>query len=559
VYTLSVLHGRNRRSVANTVFFVGALAAASLGLFSVVSTRIEQVPLGNLAFLGLMPITFWAGYVILFFLTAFGCLSRNTNRIQVISLILLWALFLFVAPELMEVDVRNPDVREHLLGLVYLSSGRFSEFYYSPWPGYFLFVAVIQNIIGVNIQTLPKFLSILFDLVRPLMAFTLFCSVLRDRRSVLLACLTFLGLLCMPGTHPTTYTYAIIESMPLFAIVFDKRIRSSGKPILVIVLVGSIVVTHPLISLVTTLSIVLLCITSRFLGSKIQSISLPERRQWNYIALVAGISWFSWMCFSSSWVFGAGWQTFLSFVTSFKWDVAMSPISSHLTTERHFVVNFTLVFFGVLSSWFLATLASRRFWRKPRAEKLFPLLFLIPISVAFITGAYTEEVFQRSYLLATPFIAWFLIRGSKDNRKMVMPFLLLVLALSFPLRYASEAVSVQASTSFAGARFVVQRNSWGLGSTYYTSWLPHLSGMTATLPDNIFIYTFLDLGPEQPRPELQGEGYRFAVTIDSQFSRNQVLFYYGRDIFEYYARRFDLFGEQCDKVYSNGDFTVYAR
>src|SRR6266849_8121996 len=238
-----------------------------LWIAAVLATRISKLDVTYFPLLRELPWTFWIGFGLLLVATAQWLLAvTDTERFHFLLLIL-WTAYLFIGPELMEINARVNDTYDWLLGVTYLEEGRFSVaegFGYAVFPGYFFISFAISKVCGIGYYHMAPFLASALHLFRAVAIFGFASMLYVERRRILFASLLLTAMLWMPGTHPSPHGMGFIALLFVYALAFSERLIGSPRYVLFALACILAVMTHPVASLMGLLALSLMILVPRF-------------------------------------------------------------------------------------------------------------------------------------------------------------------------------------------------------------------------------------------------------------------------------------------------------
>jgi len=521
------------------------LASFFLWSCSVFTTSIESISIGYLGFFHELPIGFFAGFCLLILATIVWHLSHSPNFLYHL-LIPLWVLYIFVGPEIAEVNARGGDTFFHLYGVNYVVAGDFKRFHYAPYPGYFYFSAILYQITGIRYHELAKLLNICLHLIMTIGGLGLFHKLTGRGRESILATIIFLALLWCPGTYTHPVYFGFILMLYFLTVLFSPNIPPLNWKTLLIFFFMSIVISHPLPSLIITG----LVIFRTLISLNGREFEYHERVKEYGLALLYGVMFIAWLLYSSDWALSHAIWIIRNFIIENFFETATTHYTASESPFRAFVVYSTYAFYLFLFSW-LSTILGRS-PHKLGLKKLSPILYTaVIVAVTVLTSQ--KEGLQRGYYFATPFIAWFLASRSPTRKKLTTCFLTFLLIFGFFLRYNREYLEVLPTTEFKGIEFICESISpsdtilyeWATGSLGSN----HLLGYLVNKPQAPLAIGIKIL---KERPPIIKQ---LDFAIDSTINKNALLYYH------YYDGGFQLieslYQVNDGLIYNNGYFKIY--
>jgi len=522
------------------LFLIFLLVSFSLWCYGVFTTTIDIIELNPFSMFLEMPATFWIGFGFLISATIVWYISPKTEWHHLL-LVFFWTLFIFIGPELAEVNARGADGIDHLLGVTYIEQTRFSEYFYAPFPGFVFFSHSLSAITGIEHYILPKLVSLSFHLLRVIALGFLGFQLFNEKRVALLFTLIGTAFLWEPQQFdPCPQNLGITFFAFIFGLLFSAENLDSQKRLLLIIFFGSLVLTHVLTTFVALLLIIFF------------SVMLLTRRQFGYsdikifgLPLLFGIMFITWLMKSSDWVFTAAVETFVKFIrepwTGREFLISYSPY-------REFTIHLTYLFYGFLLLWMFTTVASRKFLTSLSLKRVFSLLCSIPLLGIIL--AYGEFSLPRLYIFASLFLAWFLTQESWLRKKFFLCFLIILPLFSFAERYSAEYIWNLPAQEYKGAEFLCKKIP--LSATVYC-WriAPDPKSMANVLDIFHMYWGYEALLKEKIKP---GRDFQFAPKFIRL--KNEVLFYRWDEDWELIAKI--LYKPKSNIIYTNGEYQIYS-
>ena len=219
--------------------------------YTVLITDIDHFDFVDFPIFQALPAGYWAGFVMLILATVVWYLSPKTGWHHFL-LLLVWTLYFFVGPEIMEVMARGYDAQSHLLGVTYIDQGRLADFVtYREWPGFVFLSSFLYKATGVGYTTLLKLLEILLPLLRTVFIWYFATRLFQGKKEALLFSLLLLGFFWDPQTFdPSPQHFGILLMLPLVALCFSQGRLSTERRGLIIILFATIVISHGLTSII---------------------------------------------------------------------------------------------------------------------------------------------------------------------------------------------------------------------------------------------------------------------------------------------------------------------
>ncbi len=491
-----------------------------------------------------LPWFFWLGFGFLLLSTLAWYFGPETKVIH-FALLFVWTLYLFVGPELMEVNGRVNDTYDWMMGVQYIAAGRFSEFPYSVYPGYSYISSILGNICGLSYFQLPHFIATVFHMIRAFAILALARAVFNREDQILLASLLLTALLWMPGTHPSPHSAGFIVLLFLLAIMFRGE-RSAIQHLLLfsVVFLASVTI-HPVASLMVVLWLSVFVLTRPFqkrLGvTYIRSLSIP-------LLALAWTALLAWMLWKARSVFEAALR-YLPTLLSAPLSLPLAGYVQTNTVYRMASIYFTVVYVAALLVSITVVILTDRHWHADRTAIFYPLFGVASTVVIPLNGFNAYDAFQRMYEYATPFVCWFLVQRA-TNRRLVLALTLVGALVLFPVgRYANEAVAIFSRTEVQGARFIIGRTTRGprIVSIGIRPYLASLAGV-------LEFERTPSIVERPPQGDFGVSLMEVAMATTSSTTKNTLRYLYGDKVWNDFID--ELSRHDNGIVYENGDFRV---
>ena len=533
----------------DAVFWAGVIASTPLLIWSTLSTRIDNVDVGVLSMVRLLPPTYWAGFAVLLASTIIWYFGGETKVFHFL-LVALWMGYLFLGPELMETHPRGVSSYVHAWGVRYVLEGREGDFVYFPWLGFHYMFAMLVELTDIGYLAMMRMGSLVMYLALAAGLICFFGRVLPDKKSTLVATLVALAMIAVVGVGFTPHQMAF--DLMLFSFAF-LAVLDASPVVNRLVLIGifcAILITHGLTALVVVY-IAAMAALARWKSPAVGRWS-PSTAS---LSLLFATLFAAWLLYSSDF-----WYP--KVVRAFRDTVLREPIAfispfGHVSpagSGRAEISLLTFAFLAVLLVWLMSVVARRGFWNGVGWDRLFPLLAVSCLPVLIMgTGSFTYEGLLRVFFYAIPFLAWFLARESVA-RKSAAAFLVLLLGLGFVLLYAREFEELPTSQQFAGASFlvdvaepnttVIQGDCLSLGAITNTTDAPYMRCAYHN--------------PTKRELEQVPDAREATFSVLSEFGERSVsfAFAFGKPWWE--SLRNSVQREGLAKIYSNGRYDVFA-
>lgn len=554
------MSGGNGKGHRETLLFKICLTVSLSAIgYSVAVTTIDGgLDFRVLPILWVMPATFWVGLGSLMLATIVWGISKETSRLHLL-LFPLWLLYVFVGPELMQPNPRGVDLH---LGMTpfYLDTEEGRNQIYGTFPGFFLFFRMIEGITGIDYIPLSKFAAQYLHLMRGIAILYLGWHLLKGeggkQRPLLLFGLLTISMHWLPLEFDPAPQYLVfILYLFLLRFLLSHPLLDWREPLLMALIFSATVMIHPITPLVVSLMLVLLLTTMPaarrvvpLKSSEVRAVAFNASP--TFIALFVTI-YIAYFLYSADWHVAAAIKRLQEFFATpthgLSWYTVVSPY-------RTFIFRMTYLFYIILLVWFLICISRKGFWASFGKSRVLYLWLVIPTFVQLI-GIYSLTGTDRVFLLGGPLVALFLTCHSW-RKKAVVALLVLLLPLSFGIRYAQEFEYNLPSTEFAGARFVSDRLP--LESTVFVGlrWSPSPQSMA---------YSPHQLQPHQADVSyLAGgwkpgtEGIKRRIQYGSYGKRGETLvkFHKGEELWE--IASYWMYVGRKNTVYANGSFEVYT-
>jgi hypothetical protein len=532
---------RNGRTLDLLLIIVGSL------WFSILVARpVERLDLSALAFLVAVPIPYFVGLALLLAVTAIWLLRSQPTYGWVLPLLL--TLYLFIGPELLEVNGRVNDTYDWLLGITYIESGRFSlaqGFGYAVYPGYFFFVHALSKVTGIGYYALAPASATVLHLARAVSIFAFGTSVLHKPRLVTLFALLLTAMLWMPGTHPSPHGLGFVISLILLAFAARHRDPSPADYTVLTLLFVVSALTHPVSAGVVLGYLWLMSILSP-LARGTMRFDVP-RLPWGVLAAASSI-FLGWLLYVATYVLEAA-LTSLPRLLHSPAAFPLSLFTQHLTSYRAINVYFSLFYSLAVASWVVLVIVRRRLWLQA-PWSLIPLFGLLPPLITLLISFNAYDSFQRIYEYGVPFVVWFVVYYSRDRVRSLVTPLLLASMLFFVGRYSTEAVAIFPSSEIPGASFVMTRINMS-DRILSVGFRPRLAAL-ANVPDLSRQTIFEDTSN---LVVINGESEEWNFMTTSITTANYFRYWLGDRAWQEFQSRVARL--ESGLVYSNGNFRIF--
>jgi len=525
------------------LFLITLAISFSLWCYAVFTTNIEKIDISYLPMFHELPPTFFAGFGLLIIATLIWYCSPKIEAVHFL-LLLFWLMFLFVGPELIEANARGSDTFSCLAGVTYLEAGKFHEYFYNAFPGFFYLSTFLYEITGIEYHDFAKILAISLHFIRLFIIIGFVRSLFKRHKDILFSALLFQSLLWTPLTYPGPAPFGLILFPCLLSLFFYCGISLLQRRGLLIILFTAVVISHGLTAFIILLILIffiLMSFTKKELG---YSYDVTEYK----LALLFGVIFTVWFLYSSNWVLEAAIQSFKDITLRNLLPTAVEHYATRLTQYRKFVLSLTYLFLCVLLAWIFAIIGRREFRVNFDWGRIFPLLCILVVSCLILTGAYSYEGLHRIYCFAVPFLVWFFARERESGNRLAVCLLVILLVLSFVLRYSSEYALLPPTTEFQGAQFVCEKMPSAY-TIYYERWGPNFAWMVNTIRGPHTVTSNDLLGNAQVM-----ESVHFAT--NSTLTKNFILYSFGKEYWDRIQRL--LYKQRTNLIYSNGDFQLRA-
>ncbi len=325
--------------------------------------------------LNMLPPAYWVGVALLSGATIVWFLSAKTRWYHFL-LLLAWTLYIFIGPELVEVTARGFDAMDHLFGVRAIELGRWAEWDYG-WPGFYFFSSFIYETTGIGFYGLAKLMAISLPLLRMVFIWYLASQLFREKRWTLLFSVLLLGSFWEGvSLDPSTQHLGLLLMLCLLALCFSTGQLGMRRRVLIVTLFAALVYTHVLSSFIMALVIVffsLMSLTKRDFGYS-RSISGYT------LGTLCLVGFIAYLMYSVGWVFGDAVDVLIRALRDpFGAFLDPSVPFAYRSQYMAFSVNLIWLYYGIMLVWMFIIAARKEFWSKLTAEKIFPLLCLIPL------------------------------------------------------------------------------------------------------------------------------------------------------------------------------------
>jgi hypothetical protein len=541
-------------------FSVISSVSAILWCFSVSTYTIEGLEVGILTFFFEVPWEYWIGLALLYTATLIWWIARQTERVH-FQLVILWTMYLFIGPLLLERYVRINDTYDFLYlvnyvegKLSYSSYINYPEALYTTFPGFLYMATFLHLTAGIGYYELPKLIGVSMYLIASLASLLLAYSLLKGGSNILILTLTFLAFQWAVITHPSPSGLGQILMLFLLIFLFNPTLsRRRYNALLSTILFSSLVISHGPTSYIIISLIVFLVLLHPFADVKCESGE--DRNRCRVIPFC--IIFFIWLIYIAGWAFESTLKGFREAILTY-FEATTFQFTRNLTVYRSLTIYLSLSFIIVVAIWLFTVILRRQFWRDVTPHKVLPLLMAMVISSTTLTiPAYLYNITERIYAFSYPFLAWFLVKESQTKiharqQYRTLIFLLILLAISFLARYSREPVIIFSHSEVIGAKYLCE-NTPPTSIVYYdatTPWPPAMSD----LPCQLFMQKGVHARVFEVENILKGVN-EAKLIVNSVSVRNKLLYFFGDDVRDLFTTFIDA--NRSDLLYSNGDFSIY--
>jgi hypothetical protein len=452
------------------VLFVSAIILLSYCHFSTIVVFSQETPLG---LADKLPAYYWVGLmfvlVSLFLLVGSSHEGSHYEKLFLLEIFVL-ALYLYAIPTFVEENVYFYDSWMHSgRSLSVLAS---PEYYSRQFPGAFIFQCVEILITGMNPVITMKFFPILFSALTVLISYILFRKLFVDRKMAYLATIFLVtGSVWVFPKHVSPNSFALILYFILSYYMFSRPLRENA--VLMTFLIIAIVASHPITSIVLTLSLVLMlagvALARRF--SALKDYKSKERPSVSFIIVFLFVFLSAWFLFSANDILIDLTRTVVRFVVSFgdyltfgRFVERFGSTSSLLLTGQMLKVFYSIIFvsLGVTASAYIIFRRSKKF----RGEKarFFPSMaswIVACLIFGVVTGFFQAgEFYERALLYGFVPLSYLAVFVWEKNIGKII--LVIVLLLGAPLAvlaaYSNEYFEYVPVIDLHGVEFMVHHN-----------------------------------------------------------------------------------------------------
>jgi hypothetical protein len=437
-----------------------------------------------------------------------------------------------------------------MIGVTFYENGMYRTPWvgYSAFPGFHFFALPLDKVTGVGFFELAKLVGLALHLVRLPAIWFLATRLFKERKQALFFTLLVTALFWEKFVFdPSNQNMAMTFVFLVLAFYFQPGTWTVAQRVLIILLYLGAVVTHPLSAFMLA---VLLLFFSSLAGLTRRELGLNEgAKRFNIIAIFF-VMFTAWLMYSSDWVLPKALDHFTSLFVEGGSSTALGTVGSVATPAGTVTTSlFAFLvwgFLGLLLLWGLAIASRREFWRQLSLRRVLPVLCFIPLLASLVTGFWTLE---RYYILAVPFMAWFLTQERERRTNLAIVFLIVFFPYAFTLRYYNEALDYPPSREYIVSQFIVEEIPPDAVVVQGVRYGPDFRALANSVEGPVR-GDYVNVSEAKLRP-----GREFRYALFSTWSRGHTVFYLGEDLWN---KANAYFSEKPSSIiYSNGDDRIH--
>ncbi|KJR98019.1 MAG: hypothetical protein VR68_12065 [Peptococcaceae bacterium BRH_c4a] len=522
----------------------------SLSLFLIGTYSKTAVVVNYTDFLGLLPYLsayYWIGLFILIckLITIYFYDVCHAKLLSVCSVILLGIYLLSPTVFIQEngsffVSYYPAGEIKSILQSHYLDVNREGQLiaYYS-WPGMHFFSAINMLTLDVGLESLIKYIPMLWVIVFILLTYPLARKIGLDIRQWLLMAWLLITAQWVGQYYYSAQALAIIIYLIILTFILDINVSKFNSVILILA-ICTLVITHSL----TPFAV--------FIGTCIMSINKVPTR---YLAILYSVLFLAFYMYLSHNVFVYGVHEFIGKIINMEnnefWKSSefRSEITSLSRKICHYAKGFFALSFGVfLIAALWALIKNRQTWPSEKRKIFFDaLLFLTGIGMLLLFR-YGTEMQYRVYLYSSVIIAGLFIL-SYPRSKLIVIFTVMLTIVHFPAHYGTYSYEQTLNTELAGAKFIAHQVRPTVSYSY--RFYPYVRFFD---PNNLLVRC-ITFAPQYERSNpISLELMSTAYISDSLQSHNYMVYAFEHDPIRNWIEENN---GRIKMIYDNGSFWTY--
>ena len=512
------------------------VVCAGLLVYTIVSTSIFRIDSSSLGLVSELPLTYYAGLVLLGAVWFFGFKFKYYLPV---ALVLTFA-YLYIAPGI----IREPVWISNSFypfgeSLLIVHNGHLvdnpaaSMVSYHYWPLFLYFSSAFSMLTGLPDNVLLKLFPIITVGMYALLAFLILRVKLALPYAALGSAIVLASLFIRQqyfGPQAIAYILFLTLVLVVSLLFFGEKISGSHQRSLLVLLFLIFAVTtfmHPLTSFMELAVIFAFYLSDRFTVKK-----SPIR--FGRLLLVGVVIWLAYNSYAAAPFFNTAISHYLEIFTGSRGLTIVgesSRVISSTAMRMNFIASWAIVgLTGLIAA--ISILSVLWKVRRKRSELAFPLfnIFMLILMGAFAFGGEygAVEGYQRAFMFGLVPISFLIVSFLAKKPKLLFVVLLVLLFLNIPAQYGSDTYRLATAPHMAGTEFIAEHapnNIKLIGE--FTLYIKYYEP-TKT-------YRVLDVGLNSPfnrvpnSTTLRDQLFDADYILLSDLQRNLFMFYIGRD------------------------------
>ena len=538
----------------NYTGFLTALALSSLilGFHTILFTSINDIDIGDLGLVNRMPLSYWAGLLLIFPIIYFGRESRNT----LVSGLILTAVYLYVIPFL----VRNPVWLSNSYypfgeGVIISRQGHLVKSSdkiitsYQDWPIFLYLTSMFLLITDIPQVYILKAFPLFFIAMYASIIFLLLKQKFNSTYS-LIGVLWFIASFWIRqyyfGPPGLSYVYLLLTIYIILKIYFYQDAPSSpdrrgSLSFISVLLYFTLTATHLLTTLFALLFVSSIYLIDRYYR-KIVSTNIKTLNMIFIVILVA---------YNTLSV-----QNVLVKIVFREFFLA-EPFRIYQESGR--IIGTTDMLINYFSTWAIIIingLAALLMVNRVRAEKnrhpqnLLYLVFLFLIGIFAVVGRYgSNEAYQRAFMFGLIPLSYLSLEALKNQKRALVLIISALILLNIPAQYGADAFRLATEPQLEGSRYFAEKvpenvNVLTKFTLYFRYYAPEKK--VRVVGYGSFPFTSNIISSEIEEALGHSDYY-----VDSLLLSKYYGYYLGEDPLENVGTYY------FDRVYDNTEYTIY--
>lgn len=545
---------------------IGAFLSFDIIILSIINLNSTPWTLGSFGLVSILPFAFFVGltlFCICYLLLLFYSRSIPVLLVSTVMVVII----LFGTPAFIEgaprfgYVYRMGGVLDYVLRTGHTNSnwnsvGLLSM--YQNWPALFDLGATIGQIAKINIVNILLYTPVISQLLYIIPLYLIFSTLFKDIKKTFIACFIFFLMNWVNQDYFSSQNIGLFFCLLLFGILLTSmryEDRTIERKFMIILVFTSLVTSHALSSIVAYLSIIIFIITITIMNKKYNTA--------DYVNIVLVLAF---TVIIACWSF-YGAQTTMLF-EGFSRLIQTNPVNiilhleqaqqlgSSTTPDLATILIMYLKMMGAFALFFIGILGFLVYFssiglnaRRMSHESIFCISILFVNAALYVTPLYSSEAIIRVFLFSIISMTFFALQLLDTKR--LWALLLIFIVLSVPayllLHYGKEEVDYYAPSSINGMDFV----------SYRVPIDANLMGLnTIDSLKNYEQFNHIEISFTKDENDMYDFEHYYAASTQVFIVMSDAIKNYGeRSLSDAYEAELSNVSE---KIYSNGDFKIYA-